>query len=81
MNNEPSAYWREHAYPLKQITIRLQGTRHSDNESIIKQLETITARLRAGDLSGYSHDDDFGYSFDSVSSDGPSFFDAAFGDK
>ena len=79
--NEPSAEWRKHAYPLKQITIRLQGTRHSSDESIIKQLETIIARLRAGDVSGYRHDDDFGYSFDFVSSEGPSFFDTDCGSK
>lgn len=79
--NEPSADWRAHAYPLKQVTIRLQGTRHSDNEAIIRQLDTVISRLRAGDISGYEHDDDFGYAFDFASSDGPSFFDSDCGSK
>lgn len=68
--------WIEHAYPLQQVTIKLQGTRHSERETIINQLETITARLRAGDTSGTEHDDDFGYSFESTeSATWPSFFD------
>lgn len=79
--NKPSAEWRQHAYPLKQITIRLQGTRRSNNESIINQLETIAARLRAGDVSGYQHDDDFGYSFDFETCDGSSFFGTESGSK
>lgn len=72
--------WIDHAYPLQQATIRLQGTRHSRKEDIVSQLESVLARLRAGDLSGSSHDDDFGYSFeyrDAVP--GPSFFDESAG--
>ncbi len=68
------AAWRAHAYPLKQITIQLQGTRHSSHDSIVQQLETVLARLRAGDTAGASHDDDFGYQFQAVESTGPSFF-------
>jgi len=68
--------WVKHAYPLQQISIRLQGTRHSDKDAIIRQLETVIARLKAGDSSGQDHDDDFGYTFDYVAaSSGPSFFD------
>lgn len=68
--------WVEHAYPLQQVKIRLQGTRHSDKDAIIRQLETVIARLKAGDSSGQDHDDDFGYTFDYVAaSSGPSFFD------
>ncbi|SFU34032.1 hypothetical protein SAMN05216339_101422 [Nitrosomonas eutropha] len=67
--------WIEHAYPLQQIVIRLQGTRHSRREDIINQLETVLSRLRAGDVNGTDHDDDFGYVFESVgSSPGLSFF-------
>ena len=73
MSNES---WIEHAYPLQQVTIRLQGTRHSLKSSIVSQLETVLARLKAGDTSGQEHDDDFGYAFEYVEAvPGPSFFD------
>lgn len=74
--NTPSARWIEHAYPLQQIAIQLQGTQHSDTAAIINQLETIITRLRAGDTQGAEHDDDFGYRF-CVKHEvhGPSFFD------
>lgn len=69
--------WADHAYPLQQVTVRLQGTKHSDRAAIIKQLETVLARLRAGDTNGEEHDDDFGYRFQVIpASQGPSFFDA-----
>lgn len=68
--------WIEHAYPLQQVEIRLQGTRHSNKDAIMSLLETVVARLKAGDSSGQDHDDDFGYTFDYVAaSSGPSFFD------
>lgn len=68
--------WIAHAYPLQQITIRLQGTRHSDKAAIIDQLETVLARLKAGAASGNEHDDDFGYDFVYTKAVfGPSFFD------
>ena len=71
-----SEEWIAHAYPLQQVTIKLQGTRHSDKAAIIGQLETVLARLKAGDKAGQDHDDDFGYSFEyAVASPGPSFFD------
>lgn len=72
--------WIDHAYPLQQITVQLQGTRHSDRNAIIAQLETVLARLRAGDLSGQDHDDDFGYRFNvDHASEGPTFFDGPAG--
>lgn len=55
--------WLEQAYPLQQITITLQGTKRSDKADILSLLETVSARLKNGDSDGYSHDDDFGYSF------------------
>lgn len=71
-----------HAYPLKQLTIKLQGTRFSDKEAILSQLETVLTRLKAGDTVGHDHDDDFGYAFEYVpASSGPSFFDAPAGSK
>lgn len=70
-----SASWIAYAYPLKQISVNLQGTKFSDRASIIAQLETVLARLRSGDLKGQNHDDDFGYSFTvEDASAGPSFF-------
>lgn len=70
--------WIEQAYPLQQITIRLQGTKHSDRDDVVNQLEKVLVRLRAGEKSGADHDDDFGYSFECVVSEaGPSFFEEA----
>lgn len=71
-----NAAWVEHAYPLKQVFIQLQGTQHSSRESVVQQLETVLAKLKAGERQGQEHDDDFGYYFeyrDDVP--GPSFFD------
>lgn len=79
MSNES---WIAHAYPLQQVVVKLQGTRHSDRKEIIDQLETVLARLRAGDVKGGEDDDDFGYSFTVVdASPGPSFFDAPAGQE
>ncbi|WP_395009555.1 hypothetical protein [Undibacterium sp.] len=78
----PNKSWVEHAYPLQQITIQLQGTRHSDRNAIIEQLETVLKRLKCGDESGESHDDDFGYRFTvELASKYPSFFDEPAGNK
>lgn len=69
-------HWIEHAYPLQQVTVQLQGTRHSDRIAVIQQLERVLERLRAGEMHGELHDDDFGYRFTCVEkSPGPSFFD------
>ncbi len=72
----PNQSWIEHAYPLQQVRIELQGTKRSDRKAIIAQLETVLARLLAGELVGAEHDDDFGYRFAVTErSPGPSFFD------
>lgn len=68
--------WQARAYPLQQIEVRLQGTRHSEREHVIDQLHAVLARLQAGETTGVQHDDDFGYSFRmNLKSEGPSFFD------
>lgn len=67
--------WVDHAYPLQQIQIELQGTKHSSREAIINQLEKVLGRLRAGDVSGSDHDDDFGYRFKLTADAHASFFD------
>lgn len=68
--------WIAQAYPLQQVVIKLQGTRHSDRNDLLAQLEEVAARIRHGDLSGTSHDDDFGYAFHvNAASPGPSLFD------
>jgi len=73
MNNND---WIAHASPLQQVTIKLQGTRHSNKADIISLLETVLARLKSGDACGHEHDDDFGYIFTyQAASSGPSFFD------
>lgn len=56
--------WKKHAYPLQLITIRLQGTRHSSLDSILSQLQEISDRVKAGEKTGESSDDDFGYLFE-----------------
>lgn len=72
--------WIEHAYPLQQVTIKLQGTRHSDRGEVINLLETVLNRLRAGEIAGAEHDDDFGYSFNVVEeSQQFSFFEGSAG--
>lgn len=74
--------WIDHAYPLQQVTIKLQGTRHTSPKFIIDQLGTVLERLNAGDTTGHRHDDDFGYAFEYVmTSPGPSFFNAPAGLK
>lgn len=68
--------WLAHAQPFKQVYIQLQGTQHSSHESVIGLLETVLAKLKAGDTKGGCNDDDFGYYFeyrDDVP--GPSLFD------
>lgn len=75
-DTETDPSWIAHAYPLQQIVVKVQGTRHSDPESMQKQLEKALLRLKAGELSGREHDDDFGYLFEVVrESPGPSFFE------
>ncbi|MGK3732590.1 hypothetical protein ACSLO6_27100, partial [Escherichia coli] len=68
---------------LQQVTILLQGTRHSEREDIISQLEIILSRLKNGENTGFEHDDDFGYSFqyDAAAVGKSSFFDEAAGRK
>ena len=75
--------WIEHAYPLRQVTIKLQGTKHSSREAIIDLLDAVLLRLKNGESYGYAHDDDYGYIFEYVDSvpNGPSFFDAPSGEK
>lgn len=71
-----SESWHAHAYPLQQVTIKLQGTRHSNKDIVIDLLETVLARLKNGDTSGHRHDDDFGYTFEyNSAATGPSFFE------
>ena len=74
--------WIKHAYPLQQIMIQLQGTRHSSRADLVDQLETVPARLKKGELEGTSHDDEFGYRFQvQTAAPGPSFFDDPVGVK
>lgn len=74
--------WQDQAYPLRQLTIRAQGTRHSSREELIKQVEKVLAKLKTGHIKGHSHDDDAGYVFELVEeSPGPSFFDEACGEQ
>lgn len=72
--------WEEHAYPLQLITIELQGTRHSEREHILSQLEEIVERIKSGHECGEKSDDDFGYKF-TLSSPAKSLFSQPFSYK
>lgn len=74
--------WQEQAYPLRQLTIRAQGTRHSSREELISHVERVLTKLKTGHVKGQSHDDDDGYVFELVEeSPGPSFFDEPCGEQ
>jgi hypothetical protein len=68
--------WKEHAYPLKSVTIQLQGTRHTTVESLLHQLDEIKAQLMDGCKTGEHHDDDYGYRFESTEAQSHSIFPA-----
>jgi hypothetical protein len=74
MSSESEARWKEHAYPLKHITIEIQATRHFDIESMIKELDEIKVKLMEGCTSGLHHDDDSGYRFGVLESKTESIF-------
>lgn len=67
--------WAMHAHPLKQIIIKIQGTRHSEPEIMLQQVEEVVDRIKRGDVQGESSDDDFGYEFSvDLRSNKPSIF-------
>lgn len=67
--------WAMNAHPLKQINIQLQGTRHSECEIILQQIQEILGRIKRGDVQGESSDDDFGYKFAvDLQTENPSIF-------
>lgn len=59
----PAQSWIEHAYPLKRITVQVQGTRHSDLKNMADQLRQVADLIDAGQFDGRDDDDDFGYRF------------------
>lgn len=76
----PGADWVAHAYPLKQLTIELQGTRHASRSDLLRTMQVVIARLEDGHVSGCSHDDDFGYRFEyDQATERPSIFNEAVG--
>lgn len=74
VRNKINSQWVAHAYPLKQIVIKVQGTRHQEKAALIGQLEIALERLKKGDAAGQEHDDDFGYFFEYT----PEAVDASF---
>jgi hypothetical protein len=50
-----NAAWKEHAYPLRRITIQLQGTRQSELTDIINQLDEVKAKLLERFTSGLGY--------------------------
>lgn len=76
--------WGKHAYPLQQMTVsvQLQGTRHSERQGVVGLLDDVVRRIKAGEVSGEDHDDDFGYRFNiSSANGGATFFDDPAGYK
>lgn len=53
--------WQPLALPLKAITLKRQGTKHSPLDDLLSQLQHSADRVNAGNTLGYDHDDDFGY--------------------
>jgi len=47
-----NADWQQHAYPLKQITIKLLGTKHSTLAALLTRLQEITDRATIRVLGG-----------------------------
>lgn len=70
----PNQQWIEHAYPLKRITVQVQGTRHSDLKDMADQLRRVADLIDAGQLTGKDDDDDFGYCFTVESDETQSIF-------
>jgi len=70
----PNDAWKAYAYPLKQITIVVQGRQNSTAADLIEQLDEIKAKLLEGFRTGLHHDDDFGYKFEVSDSEQQSAF-------
>lgn len=70
----PSDQWHAEAYPLQQLTVLVQGTRHATAAELASHLEAVAAKIRNGKLQGVMHEEDSGYSFLHVVSPGPSIF-------
>lgn len=56
--------WMLHAYPLKQLTINLQGTKHTSKDDLIALLENIIFEIKNEKEAGKAEDDDYGYIFE-----------------
>ena len=66
--------WQQLAFPLKQIAIKRQGTKHSTLDDLLSQLQHSADRVNAENALGYDHDDDFGYVFEVVNETNVTFF-------
>jgi hypothetical protein len=66
--------WQRLAFPLKQITIKRQGTEHSTLDDLLSRLQHIAGRVNAWYNLGYNHDDDFGYVFEVADETDVTFF-------
>ena len=66
--------WQPLALPLKAITLKRQGTKHSPLDDLLSQLQHSVDRVNAGNTLGYDHDDDFGYVFEVVNETDVTFF-------
>lgn len=58
-----SQSWKDHAYPLKQLVVKVQCQRHHTREDLIRLLETALKHVKIGGEFGTEHDDDYGFEF------------------
>lgn len=67
--------WRNAAYPLQVLDIKIQGARYSSKEAMIGLLRDVIDQLEKGQMCGSTEDDDFGYQYNFVSNIQNSIFD------
>lgn len=67
--------WRNAAYPLQLLDIKIQGARYSSKEAMIGLLRDVIGQLEKGQMSGSAEDDDFGYQYNFDSNIQNSIFD------
>jgi hypothetical protein len=63
VNTMPNQKWIDHAYPLKLLTVQVQGTRHSDLKDMADQLRKVADMIDQGATNSREDDDDFGFCF------------------
>lgn len=72
----PSQSWIDHAYPLKQVVIEIQGSTQTSLSRLIDELDQVFLKLIKGELGGEGGDEVVNHKFQYQNeAPGPSFFD------